>query len=673
MKKIFTLFLLGQFLLFSIIFSRSIYEIYGLTHIGDTSLKGYKIEKYDHDTLNKLYEYLTEEKAKIQVIKMPISKESQNKTTYDIYHTNIGDVFRFAGLSDNQYFYHALKKEDFIDGTGVFYTDMPEERIQEICESAGTSVKAYNVRSFTSMKTILLANGVDLFVLLFITFGVVFIYVISRNKENAVKILLGFSRQRIVFSRMKETMFIQMILICLVVFMNAVYYSIRGRLSAFYIFFLIGFLCIMAVINVLLIFVTSASLKRTNVVAAIKNKIFTPVLDYTVRGIKIVLIILVSIAISGTVKYRQKISETQGQMEKYKELNEFYSSYGFNSDEYDKLNNDDVLYLEASENVKEMYREHSDNAYLMQDCVLTALDEETGMSEDSFYGMSREELFQSYEKNYIVVNDNYLRDYISPKIISGEIGDFPYTLLVPEKYSERENDILEHYKPVLEDKLMADNYFGKKDNIDINKSDIHIVYIEDDTTVSLLSDLQYESVMAIEIPAPIIILDKGNFAASIYMDMLSNCQLAFKLKSRDEYSGMLAQQSLEKLFSARTMMAPFMEEISGYQFMMEQSSLFTALFIITLLFIIYISNHIHIGVKSKQYAVKYGLGYGGIRILYANYVISFVLLFMIFILRMLKLDIRGYFIFVLIDMVMLSCLYRRNVVGQLYKILNGGF
>ena len=133
--------------------------------------------------------------------------------------------------------------------------------------------------------------------------------------------------------------------------------------------------------------------------------------------------------------------------------------------------------------------------------------------------------------------------------------------------------------------------------------------------------------------------------------MLSNCQLAYKETNKGDFSAMLEKYGLERLFSARTMLAPFMEEISGYQFVLQQSELFIALFTLTLLFIIYISNHVHVNVHAKDYGVKCQMGYNSFRIL---------------------INIYGYLSFVIIDLVILYVLYRINILQQLYKILNGG-
>lgn len=120
---------------------------------------------------------------------------------------------------------------------------------------------------------------------------------------------------------------------------------------------------------------TCIGLRRIHIDTAIKNQRYSHGLDYSIQIGKIVLFLLVSVAVSESVHYHAKISEVEKDMENYKELNDFYSSYGFNSDEYDKLCNNNALYLQQAKQVKHMYQENMNHAYVMQDCVLTALDE----------------------------------------------------------------------------------------------------------------------------------------------------------------------------------------------------------------------------------------------------------------------------------------------------------
>lgn len=670
MKKLYSFFLFGELILFSIIFSQSLYEVYGLSHIGDTKLAGYKIDKASSEMLGNVYDYLMKQDANIQIIKMPLSQEETDVINYEIYHTNVSSIFHFQGLSDTQYSYFMLSKDDFIDGTGVFYTNLGEKDVQKMADVFSIKIDDYASNSYTSIKTILYANGMDVLILLFISFIVMLIYVISRNKENAVKALLGFSKHKIVLSRIKETFLIELVSVLLVIIGNIIHYGVIGKLSLFYVIFLLGFMLLISCVNVGLVFLTCIGLRRIHIDTAIKNQRYSHGLDYSIQIGKIVLFLLVSVAVSESVHYHAKISEVEKDMENYKELNDFYSSYGFNSDEYDKLCNNNALYLQQAKQVKHMYQENMNHAYVMQDCVLTALDE--GMDEEDFYGMSKEKLFESYKNNYIVANEKYLQEYIDCKIISGDLNCNDYTLLVPLMYQDQEKELKTYYKLVLEDKILADSYYGEQSSVSISENDINIVYIDNDYSVKLLSDYQYNSNMNIEIKHPIIVLDTGGFSSIIYMDMLSNCQLAYKETNKGDFSAMLEKYGLERLFSARTMLAPFMEEISGYQFVLQQSELFIALFTLTLLFIIYISNHVHVNVHAKDYGVKCQMGYNSFRILKSDIAVTLVLLVFSLVLKLIDINIYGYLSFVIIDLVILYVLYRINILQQLYKILNGG-
>ena len=671
MKKLYFIFLLGEYILLSIIFTSSLYEVYGLNHIGDTKLFGYKIENATSEILGNVYDYLDKSDAYIQIIKMPLSKDDVDAIKYEIYHTEPSRIHKFQGLSNTQYSYYMLSKEDFMDSTGVFYTNLSSKQIQKMADKLSIKIDNYELNSYTSIKTILYANGIDILVLLFMSYIVMLIYVVSGSKENAVKYLLGYSRINIVLSRVRETFLIELIYTAFIVFVKIIQYGLAMKLSLFYVMFLLGFLLLISCINIGMLFMTCMGLRKINVNSALKNQRYSHRLDNIIQIGKITMFLLVTVAISTDVSYYYKVYNLKKQIDNYRELNNFYSSYGFNSDEYEKISNDNKLYLKTAKQVKRMYRENINQAYIMQDCVLSPLDE--GMNYEEFYGMSIEELFKSYKSNYIIVNEKYLEKYIDCKIESGKIDNSKYTLIVPLMYKTEEKELKNYYKLVLEDKMSADNYYGDETSMTIKEDDINVVYVDDNYSVELLSDYQYKSAMDIEIKHPVIIIDTGNFASVMYMDMLSNCQLAYNEIDKSEFSSMLIKYGLEKLFSARTMLAPFMEEINSYQFVLQQSELFVALFVLTLLFLIFISNHVHIYVYAKKFGIKYQLGFSDLRSLRTDIIVNGIMIVFSLVLKMFNLNIYGYLIFVFLDLMILYVLYRINIVNNLYKILNGGF
>ena len=111
----------------------------------------------------------------------------------------------------------------------MFYTNLGEKEVQKMADVFSIKIDDYASNSYTSIKTILYANGMDVLILLFISFIVMLIYVISRNKENAVKALLGFSKHKIVLSRIKETFLIELVSVLLVIIGNIIHYGVIGN------------------------------------------------------------------------------------------------------------------------------------------------------------------------------------------------------------------------------------------------------------------------------------------------------------------------------------------------------------------------------------------------------------------------------------------------------------
>lgn len=64
---------------------------------------------------------------------------------------------------------------------------------------------------------------------------------------------------------------------------------------------------------------------------------------------------------------------------------------------------------------------------------------------------------------------------------------------------------------MLEDKILADSYYGEQSSVSISENDINIVYIDNDYSVKLLSDYQYNSNMNIEIKHQLLFLIRVAF------------------------------------------------------------------------------------------------------------------------------------------------------------------
>lgn len=663
MKKIYIIYLTGLMIIFSYIYTNSIYEIHGLNNIGDSSLVEYQVDYKSGEDLLKVYNGLVEANAEIQIVKNPLSEDGN--TYYDIYHTDINSVKKFVGISHNVYRYFKITKDEFIDSSGYFSTNLSTAQIEELSQKAGVGFKAISENKL-SYSDIFYNNLLQFIILGITTFTILYIYTIFRFKTNAVKKLSGFSPTKIVITNIKETLRIQGILITLLIIGYSLFYLVNGKFSWTYSFFLFIFLSIISFIIILLLLLLQHFVRKTDVVASLKNKIFSNRLYTIINLIKIILILSVTILMNLVINYYEDVDKVYKKYEQYKMLDSFYSSHGRNSDELDKLRNNPQMLEEVADNVKQMYVENIDNAYVMFDRVPDNLNPDFLTSN----GISREDVMNTYQRNNIILNKNYIENYTDIKVNWDFNEDIP-TILVPEKYKNREEEIKEYFIEKHNISLNYNTRYGIKAK-EVSVNDIQIIYINNGYKYKILSSLPYEDEIDIELTDSIIRLDNGNFGSGFYFDMLGSSQLAFKLNDREEFKSMLIQYDLDNLYMANNLLTPFESIFSNYEFLMDQAKLFIFLFIILLVFIIYISNYIDMVVNGRRYASRYVQGYHLLKNLRANFLLIVFMIGISIVLFILKVNIVIYLLFILYDLVSMLYLYKKIIVKDIYKVLNGG-
>ncbi|WP_142414173.1 hypothetical protein [Hathewaya massiliensis] len=638
MKKIYAIYLVGLMLIFSYIFNNSIYEIYGLNNIGDTSLREYQVCDLQGDKLLKVYEGLVENNATFQIVKTPISEDEN--IYYDIYHTDIKSIKKIIGVSNNIYRYFEITQDDFIDSSGLFSASLSPEEISMLSKKIGVDIKVVDKQSI-AYSNILKQNLLQFIILCIITLAILYIYTIFRYKVNAVKKLSGFSPTKIVFTNIKETLQIQSICIAIVVLAYSIYYCFKNKFSLRYIIFLTLFLFIISSINIILILLLQKSVKKLDIIAALKNKVFSSRLNCMIHIIKVVLIIFITLSINMSIKYYGDLQELYKKCDAYKALNNMYTSYGFNSDEYDRLRNNKKELAKTQNNVKKMYIENQNKAYVMIDLITEYLKEDSFQAE---LGETKEQMVNSYIRNNLILNKKYIEDYTKIKIDWNFNYHIP-TILVPKKYKKYEKDIKSNYISIYNS--YANDSFNKElEDEKNNINDIQIIYIDNGIKYKILSSIYDEDTVTTEIHDSIIILDNGSFKSSFYYDNLANCSIAFKLNDRNQFKSMLIQYNLDKLYITNTMLTRFEIKISNYKFLMAQANIFIFLFVLVLLFIVYISNYIDMIVNSKKYAAKYIQGYSSIKILNNNIATTIIMISASIILYILKVNFIIYLLFI---------------------------
>lgn len=94
----------------------------------------------------------------------------------------------------------------------------------------------------------------------------------------------------------------------------------------------------------------------------------------------------------------------------------------------------------------------------------------------------------------------------------------------------------------------------------------------------------------------------------------------FQMKSREDFSSLLSEYDLEQLVTAGTLLTPYLMQLENVTFVLKTLTTFTIVFIVSLLFVLYISNYVDIFVNRKRYAAKEILGFSHFRILKNPYI-----------------------------------------------------
>lgn len=675
MKKLLFIFLTGQLLLLSYIFNQSIYQIYELNNIGDSTLETYVVNDSSSEKLQKLYQLISEDcltvgKCKLQIVKTPISEN--RKFVYDIFHTQIEDIKTPPSIrSENVFNYLPLTQEDFVDSNGVFYTDLSLEKLSLFERQAQIDIDSYN--EMIEYKDIIDFNLFNFVVFLVISQLILFIYTFTRIKTNAIKKVLGYTERKMVSSSLKSFILMEFIILASTYLIHFIYYWIVGDVVGRYFSLLLWFLVIVIIINVIMLLITQTSLKFIDIPTMMKNKVYSNKLNYGLYIIKILLILVItvstSIFISDYKDYKSKVTN----LSDYKKLENYFTATGFNSDEFIKVSNNTSLSEEYGKSIKSLYEYFDDQKELY------VLDAEVIGSLSSFWlemkGQSKEDVYSDLQSNYIIVNTRFLEDLMSLKndkgILIKEFSNEP-TILVPALYKSREMEIKEIYIEKYNELLNYDEVFGFKDFIHQEITDLNVIYIESNQDIELLGKNLDDDDSEIQLKNTIIMLDQGNFGNQYYYTQLNQGDMIFKLDKRQEFSQALDKFNLNKLVIAGSLLTPFTDSIHNAEFLMHNSLVFTILFLFTLIFIVYISNYVDIISNGKKYAIQYISGYEMLKIFKSNLIIYLILLSVLAIDFYWDFNALFYVFILIIDFLILQFLYTKIVKKDIHKLIKGG-
>lgn len=653
MKKFLKIFIILEILLFAYIFNSSIYNIYEKNNIAADNLSGYVIEETSPETLNQFYSIFTENypNNKIELINNTLT--STDNSVYDLYCYPLDKFEQKQPVSQTiEFKYHELTKEDFLDSVGIFYTDLSDGEIDQLATQLSTQIIEYEDTSipYSMILELNLFNFIILFIVILIIYG---IYTSYSLKKIGIKKSMGFSTLRILKEQIISVVkYYSIVCLALLAVLN-LYYAFTNRFDFSYLIMGIFFFGIVLIVNVLCMLLTSALIKFVRLEAMIKNKTLNKSTNVIVQFIKVAFSVVIAITIISLLQQSGDYMKSQQAVLDYKYLDGYYTSNGFNSAEYNyAISNPDVS-ERYSNSVLELYRNH--HSLL---CDYTGSDEAQGPM-----GASR----PYYVQQTIIANRNYIKEFSNIQVNGTPLEESVFstpTVLIPNMYKNDESLIKEHIAGEYDLLLNYNQNYGIQEETRANE--FNIVYIDDNSTIKVNTEEGFS-----DITGDIIIVDTGDFGGLYYLDALNNRSLFFSVESREEFSALLTKYDLAQLVVAGTLLTPYLTQLESVTFVLKTLTMFAIVFVVSLVFILYISNYVDVFVNRKRYALKEIMGFSHFKILKSRYIVWVMEIIASVILTAINYYFACFFAIMLLDYLFCELLYRTYIKKALYEIEKG--
>jgi len=653
MKNFLKIFVFLEILLFVYIFNSSIYNIYEKNNIAADNLSGYMIEETSPEILNQFYTAFIEDypNNKLEIINNTLT--TTDKSTYDLYCYPLDEFSQKQPVSSTiEFEYYELTIEDFLDSVGIFYTDLSVEEIDQLATQLSTQIIEYEDTSipYSMILELNLFNFIILFIVILIIYG---IYTSYSLKKIGIKKSMGFSTLRILKEQILSiAKYYSIVCLALLALLN-LYYAFTNRFDFSYLIMSIFFFGIVLVVNVLCLLLTSVLIKFVRLEAMIKNKTLNKSTNVIVQFIKVAFSVVIAITIISLLQQSGDYMKSQQAVLDYKYLDGYYTSNGFNSAEYNyAISNPDVS-ERYSNSVLELYRNH--HSLL---CDYTGSDEAQGPM-----GASR----PYYVQQTIIANENYIKEFSNIQVNGTPLDESVFsipTVLIPDMYKNDESLIKEHIAGEYDLLLNYNQNYGIQEETRANE--FNIVYIDDSSTIKVNTEKGFS-----DITGGIIIVDTGDFGGLYYLDALNNRNLFFSVESREEFSALLTKYDLAQLVVAGTLLTPYLTQLESVTFVLKTLTMFAIVFVVSLVFILYISNYVDVFVNRKRYALKEIMGFSHFKILKSRYIVWAIEIIASVILTAINYYFACFFAIMLLDYLFCELLYRTYIRKALYEIEKG--
>ena len=653
MKNFLKIFVLLEILLFAYIFNSSIYNIYEKNNIAADNLSGYMLEEPSPEILNQFYTIFTEnyDDNRLEIINNTLT--TTDRSAYDLYCYPLDKFSQKQPVSQTiEFEYHELTKEDFLDSVGIFYTDLSVEEIDQLAAQLSTQIIEYEDTSIP--YSMILELNLFNFIILFIVILIIYcIYTSYSLKKIGIKKSMGFSTLRILKEQILSIVkYYFIVCLALLAILN-LYYAFANHFDFSYLVMGIFFFGIVLIVNVLCMLLTSALIKFVRLEAMIKNKTLNKSTNVIVQFIKVAFSVVIAITIISLLQQSGDYMKSQQAVLDYKYLDGYYTSNGFNSAEYNyAISNPDVS-ERYSNSVLELYRNH--HSLL---CDYTGSDEAQGPM-----GASR----PYYVQQTIIANENYIKEFSNIQVNGTPLDESVFstpTVLIPDMYKNDESLIKEHIAGEYDLLLNYNQNYGIQEETRANE--FNIVYIDDSSTIKVNTEKGFS-----DITGGIIIVDTGDFGGLYYLDALNNRSLFFSVESREEFSALLTKYDLAQLVVAGTLLTPYLTQLESVTFVLKTLTMFAIVFVVSLVFILYISNYVDVFVNRKRYALKEIMGFSHFKILKSRYIVWAMEIIASVILTAINYYFACFFAIMLLDYLFCELLYRTYIKKALYEIEKG--
>ncbi|MDU5275072.1 MAG: hypothetical protein E6163_04040 [Peptoniphilus lacydonensis] len=608
-----------------------------------------KYEIADNSVENRKILFNTIRSSNYNLITLKSNYEYDNKSRYKIF--SLKEInYKKKPLSQSVvYSYGVLNYNRWQDSTNTFYSNSSINELNSILKGKGIEIKEVD-KDLIDYRIVIKYFAFNIILLLVNVQLVYLIYFSNTLKRNGLKMMMGFSKGKIIKEFWEEVIKIFIVNIFLIFFVYGMYLTINSKFSFKYFAFLSTYLLILILINSILIYNSTFIIKFIDIENMIKNKLYTRKYSIFLKFLKVLVMSLVLIFTNNLKNSISEIKESNKDLLRNQELGDYYTSYGLDieADDY-RLGNIEI-YDGYDKNIKRLLKNNKN--YLI----------DTSNYEN--YLESKDNRF-----SFLVCNYDYFKKFVKlDREIDYDKKTLENKILIPQSnnYENKEQvisnliDSIETNKNYKALDLKLKNEYKKIGNIET-------LEIPNGNIKLFLNSSGIKNASL-----PIIYIDDGKLSGSYYINLFSRRGIYFEENNLEDFIQMLSKYKLENLLVAQNALNLFRDDIDNLQLIVKSEILFIVIFNISLIFIIIVSNYVDNEVNKIKYAIMYTFGFSHIKILRKEIflmLISFIILIILYFVLQISLPIIVAYL--LIDLLTYISFYKKVVFKNIVDVIKG--